>query len=218
MFRSAASIPSTAANAASRHECRVRCPTRPDWTEQHNAWVTWTNILRLRTKASTLSRTRATTSSTTSATATSIFRDVVRLNLLAFFMNGLYAHLLQFPARVLGRGALRLPAVSVQLVGGAGARSLVSGPLVAARSECAAAATRLPAYRQPCHAPARGSVAPGRANSRSEPHPESARFAPAASFCRSALKCPRHHLAVSAPRLSFQAAMPLTENCWSIEQ
>ena len=39
-----------------------------------------------------------------------------------------------------------------------------------------------------------------------EPHPESARFAPAASFCRSALKCPRHHLAVSAPRLSFQAA------------
>ena len=32
-----------------------------------------------------------------------------------------------------------------------------------------------------------------------EPHPESARFAPAASFCRSALKCPRHHLAVSAP-------------------
>ena len=66
------------------------------------------------------------------------------VNLLAFFMHQIFelvdgllsarAHLLQFPPRVLGRGALRLPAVSVYLVGpGAGAHELAAGATAALR-------------------------------------------------------------------------------------
>ena len=64
------------------------------------------------------------------------------VNLLAFFMHQIFelvrwhvsarAHLLQFPPRVLGRGAVRLPAVPVYLVGpGAGAHELAAGATAA---------------------------------------------------------------------------------------
>ena len=64
------------------------------------------------------------------------------LNLLAFFMHQIFApgrwpvsagaHLLQFPPRVLGRGAVRLPDVSVYLVGpGIGAHELAAGATAA---------------------------------------------------------------------------------------
>ena len=64
------------------------------------------------------------------------------LNLLAFFMHqnlragrwpvSARAHLLQFPPRVLGRGAVRFPAVPVYLVGpGAGAHELAAGATAA---------------------------------------------------------------------------------------
>ena len=169
---------------------------------------------RLRTKASTLSRTRATTSSTTSATATSICQRRCSCSIYSpssctrfsnWWMGISACHLLQFPARVLGRGALRLPAVSVQLVGsGAGAHELaaaavapVSGPLVAARSCRGGHSTSSVPTTMP-------RTCAGRCEPLAQPpHPESARFAPAA-------------VVLTLGQTFFPGRLPLTEN-WSID-
>ena len=119
------------------------------------------------------------------------------LNLIAFFIHqifelvdGLYQRvrtLLQFPPRVLGRGALRLPAVSVYLLGpSVGAHELaaaavapLAGSLVPhpVPTRAAAPPSRVPTTTMPHHLRQGSPCALPPAAARStEPHPESARL------------------------------------------
>ena len=153
------------------------------------------------------------------------------LNLLAFFMHqifelvdGLYQRVRTFFSSrraFWGRGALRLPAVSVYLLGpSVGAHELaaaavapLSGSLVPVPTRAAAPPSRVPTTTMPHHlrqgSPCALPPAPARST---EPHPESARLR---RLARS-VPVPRHTWPCRRSQtFSSGHQLPFTENRWS---